>query len=451
MAQLAAVAQLVPRLDLDEPGTLAFLTRGPSRYFGGDTAMVERVRQVAEQAMSDHGLSSSTVGGISVGVADGRFAAAVAARQQQVVPVGGSAAFLAPLPVSLLDEVAGMPADFVHLLGRLGLHTLGQVAALPRDRLESRFGALGAFAHRVACGADDRLPAAHDPPVGRAVQRTFEPPVQHSDALVFVGRQMADELVAGLAADGLVCTQLLVLAETEHGERSERIWQRSTGLPVSAMVERIRWQLDGWALDDTLTAGVMRLCLEPVEVRVDTGVQAGLWGGRSQADDWAMRAVARLVALAGEQQVLVPAAHGGRHAGDAYRWVPAVAVELDQPRERLRPVQGPWPGAVPSPSPAVVHQPPLPAEVLDAQRRPVRVSGRGVLSAPPASVRRTGGVRADTSHAITQWAGPWPVDERWWDTAKARRLARFQLLTTEGRLWLAVVEGGTWWLAAEYC
>ena len=85
-------------------------------------------------------------------------------------------------------------------------------------------------------------------------------------------------------------------------------------------------------------------------------------------------------------------------------------------------------------------------EVLDSEGRAVQVSGRGFVSAPPSRLRSapTGVAR------VKAWAGPWPIDERWWDTAKARRLARFQLLTTEGRLWLAVVEGGAWWLSAEY-
>lgn len=437
---VAAVTELVPRLDITEPGTLTFLARGPSRYFGGEQAMAERVR-----ALVEHTVPLSAVGGVSVGIADGRFAAMVAAREHHgIVPAGTSAAFLASRSVQLLAEVAGLPADFVHLLHRLGLRTLAQVAALPTAQLEARFGALGAFAHRLATGTDERPPVVHEQAVVQPVQRSFEPPVHHSDALVFVGRQMAEELMAALA--GQACTQLLVVAETEHGERTERVWQRSTGLSVAAIVERVRWQLDGWALDRTLTAGVTLLRLEPVEVRGDVGVQLGLWGGRSQADDWASRAVARLVALAGEQQVLVPAAHGGRHAGDGYRWVPALGLELEESAARFRVLDAPWPGALPSPSPAVVHTPPQPMEVLDVAGTPVRVSGRGFASAAPARVRSA----SVGACVVESWAGPWPVEERWWDTAKARRLARFQLLTTEGRLLLAVVERGVWWLAAEY-
>ena len=49
------------------------------------------------------------------------------------------------------------------------------------------------------------------------------------------------------------------------------------------------------------------------------------------------------------------------------------------------------------------------------------------------------------------WAGPWPVEERWWDVTRARRLARFQVLTDSDRLLLLLLERGQWHLTAEYC
>jgi protein ImuB len=445
-----AVGALVPRIEITEPGTLTFVARGPARYFGGEAAMAAKVVAVAAEAV---GLSLAAVGSLGLGVADGRFAAGIAARRAavsgmpSVVPAGtaATAEFLHGLPVQLLVDVAGVPADFAHLLHRLGLHHLGALAALPATDLAARFGPLGAFAHRIASGGDDRLPGTQDPPSGLHVQRAFEPPVLHTDALVFVGRQLAEELVALLAADGRVCTRLEVVAETEHGERSERLWYRSSGLSAAAMVERVRWQLDAWAQLDDLTAGVALLRLDPVEVRSDDGVQLGLWGGRTQADDWAVRAVARLVALVGEQQVLVPAVQGGRQPHDTYAWVPAATADLTDSTERLAGPGAPWPGSLPAPSPALLHQPAKPIAVLDAEGRPVGVSGRGAVSASPATVQIQG-----TTDDVESWAGPWPVDERWWDTARARRTARFQVLTRSGRLLLVVVERGQWWLSAEY-
>ena len=449
-AVVQAVAAKVPRLELTEPGTLTFLARGPSRYFGGEEQMAATIRDVAARAA---GASLAAVGAFGLGVGDGRFAAALAARQGRGLVVSAGAAatrdFLAPHPVSALVDAAGVDPGFVDLLHRLGLHRLGQVAELPEADLMARFGPIGSFAHRLASGGDDRLPGTHDPPAGHEVQQSFDEPVHHSDVLVFVARQLADALVAGLAAEGRVCTRLLVRAETEHGERSERLWYRSSGLAAAAMVERVRWQLDGWSRDDSLTAGVTLLRLDPVEVRADDGVQQGLWGGRTQADDWALRAVSRLAGLVGEQQVLVPAAQGGRHPHEAYRWIPAVTADLADPSGRIGPQVGslaaPWPGRLPSPSPAVVHTPALEIDVTDRDGRPVAVSGRGLLSAAPAAVTVSGERRR-----VAAWAGPWPVEERWWDLARSRRLARLQVLTTDGRVLLVAVEQRRWLLVAEY-
>ena len=88
----------------------------------------------------------------------------------------------------------------------------------------------------------------------------------------------------------------------------------------------------------------------------------------------------------------------------------------------------PWPGAVPGPAPARVFDPPLPADLLDADGAPVTVSGRGEPSAPPvglwcAALPGGGG-------PLAGWSGPWAHDLRWWDHRRRRAL------------WQVVVDGG---------
>jgi protein ImuB len=51
---------------------------------------------------------------------------------------------------------------------------------------------------------------------------------------------------------------------------------------------------------------------------------------------------------------------------------------------------------------------------------------------------------------VVAWAGPWPVEERWWDPAGHRRRARVQVLDDTGTAHLLAVEGGRWWLEATY-
>jgi protein ImuB len=112
-------------------------------------------------------------------------------------------------------------------------------------------------------------------------------------------------------------------------------------------------------------------------------------------------------------------------------------------------VAEPWPGAVPEPAPARVYDPPLVAELVDTAGRPVGVSGRGELSAPPAAVG-VGAPTAAVAVEVVWWAGPWPCVERWWDPAGHRRRARLQVATAEGTAYLLVVEGGRWWVEATY-
>jgi protein ImuB len=450
---VTAIAALIPRVEITEPGMLSFLAKGPSRYFGGEQAMSTRMIGVATDAATDAAAGPGTAVGFGLGVADGRFAAAIAARQaasggEPVIVAAGveaTARFLAPLPVQLLSTVAGIDSGFVDLLQRLGIHRLGQLAALLASDVLARFGRQGEFAHRLASGGDDRPPDTIEPPSGLVALQVLDDPAHHVDTLVFIARQLADELCSALSADGKVCTRLVITAETDHGERNERLWYRSTGLSVAAMVERARWQLDAWVGSAALSAGVTMLRLEPVEVRGDDGVQLGLWGGRTQADEWATRAVARLATLAGAEHVLVPAATGGRLPGDAYTWVPAVTADLAEPSQRLTPSEGPWPGSLPSPSPAIVHVEPVAIQVLDDAGRPVRVTGRGAVSAPPATVQGP-----TSTEPVVAWAGPWPLEERWWDATRARRSARFQLLTGSGSLLLVCLERQQWWLLGDY-
>jgi len=106
----------------------------------------------------------------------------------------------------------------------------------------------------------------------------------------------------------------------------------------------------------------------------------------------------------------------------------------------------PWPGRLPRPAPAVVHLQPLPAVVLDAEGQLVGVSARLELTGRPAFLL----VGNSEAAAIGGWAGPWPVDERWWAAAEARRRARFQISLVDGRAFLLFLAGGHWAVEAVY-
>lgn len=450
---IRAIAELAPRIELVEPGWISLTARGPSRYFGGDQALADRMLDVVQRVVTDTLGVVPLVGmGVGVAVADGRVAASIAARRAScrsgtaVVPTGASSAFLAPLPVAWLRELGDASPELVELFARLGLRTFGALAALDRGDVVSRFGSDGLRVHRLASGDDERPPDAADPAPEWSAEHPFPDPVERLETVVFVAKRLADDLVARLSREGRVCIRMVATVETEHGERSERVWYRDAGLSAAAMVERVRWQLEGWASQPGgLSGGVALLRLTPDIVRGGDGVPTRLWGGRSQADLDAVRAIARLAGVAGEQAVRVPAWSGGRLPSERYRWVPAGMVDLEDPAGRLDRQDGPWPGALSAPSPAVVLAHSVPVEVVDERGDPVVVSGRGEPSGAPCTMVVQGG-----RQAVVAWAGPWPVEQRWWHPSSGRRLARMQLVTERGDAHLVVIEHRRWTIVATY-
>jgi protein ImuB len=453
----AAVAELAPGIEVIRPGLCAVAARGPARYFGGDRAVADRLgRYVAERTRVL----------ATVGVADGRFAATLAARAGVVVPRGGSRAYLAPFPV----EALGLP-DLADLLRRLGLRTLGAFAALPARDVLARFGPDGARGHRLARGLDDRPLAARPTAPELAVQTELDPPVERVDTAAFAARTLAERLHEGLARRGLACTRVAIEAQTENGEQLTRLWRHEGVLTPAAIADRVRWQLDGWLngtartlpgapaaaaapvasaviggteareAADRPTSGIVLLRLVPDEVMPYGGLQLGLWGGLGEADERAGRVLARVQGMLGPDRVVTAVLGGGRGPGDQVRLVP-----WGDERAPDRPADQPWPGRLLAPSPATVLPQPLRAEVTDAAGAPVGVTGRFAVTADPARLALAG----RTPVEVTAWTGPWPADERWWDPDTAARRARFQLVGADGVAWLATLDGGRWWVEARY-
>ena len=414
---VVAVEAFTPEVEIVRPGVCALATRGPSRYFGGDDALVALVAAAVDGALPEGAPACR------VGVADGPFAAERAARAGVVVPAGSSADFLAGFPVSTLGDV-----DLADLLARLGIRTLGQLAELPAPAVLARFGPAGAAAHRLARGLDERPLAARIPPLDLTVVAELDPPADRLETAAFVAKGLADRLHEGLTAQGLAATRVLVEAEWEHGERMGRRWRLdgNGGRGPAALAERVRWQLDGWMISvaERPSGGLTLLRLVPEEVRPDDGRQLGFWGGDRAAAERVARALARVQGMLGPESVVTAVPAGGRSPAEQVRLVPW--------GERPPPVgvgaEPPWPGRIPSPLPAMVHPVPVPAEVADTQ---LSVAG-GRWS------------------AVTAWAGPWPVDERWWDDAAHRRRARWQVITAEGTAHLLSQEGDRWEVEATY-
>lgn len=467
-----ALEGITPEVEVGGPGLVGFPTRGPSRFFGGDATLTDEVVAAVEPVLAGRGACR-------VGVADGVFAARLAARAVRpeigdavVIPPGESASFLAPVTIGEI----GNP-ELADVLGRLGLTTLGAFAALAPADVVGRFGQAGQLAHRLARGDDQHPPDLRRPAPDMAVTWQFEPAAVRIDRCAFAAKALADELHATLIGNGLACVRVAIEAETESGETHVRLWRHEGALSAGALAERARWQLDGWlhiarsarqaadvnarvatassvehadaAEPDEIGvgSGIVRLSLIPDEVVAATGRQLGFWGGRAERADEVTRAVARIQGLLGPESVSVPEWRGGRGPVEQISLIPAAAVDLGEERVATQQhfVSDPWPGRLPMPAPAKVSVDPAAIELLDAAGSSIGVTGRGELTSQPSVV-----VGATRRRTVQAWAGPWPADERWWDVMAHRRRARMQVVLDDGSAHLLVIEDGTWWLEASY-
>ncbi|WP_111508385.1 DNA polymerase Y family protein [Mycobacterium kyogaense] len=412
-----AVDELVPRAEVLRPGLLALSVRGAARYFGSEQVTAERLVDAVAAVGAE----------CQVGVADQLPTAVFAARAGRIVDPGSDAEFLSELSVKALATepslASGTRAELVDLLWRMGIRTIGQFAEVSRSDVASRFGADAVAAHQLARGEPGRGPSGREPDQELDVEMDCDPPIERVDAAAFAGRALAGRLHRSLEAAGVGCTRLAIHAVTANGGELERVWRCAEPLTEDATADRVRWQLDGWLNrrheSERPGAPITMLRLRPVEVVSAEALQLPLWGGIGEEDRLrARRALVRVQGLLGPDAVKVPVLSGGRGPAERITLTPLG----DELVPRADPGQ-PWPGQLPEPSPSVLLDDPV--DVLDAQGNPVRVTARGLFSADPAQLSAPG-----RSGRLSWWTGPWPVDERWWDTAAAGggRTARAQVL-----------------------
>jgi hypothetical protein len=148
-ALLDALTILCPFTEAPRLGLFVLPLRGPSRFFGGESAVMHAVSETVRDVNGHVPL---------LGVADGLFCAELAARRSLVLTPGTSGSFRRSLPLTVLGR-----KDVATTCQRLGLHTVGSFADLDTARVAERFNKHALELHRVARGELSELNGQRDP------------------------------------------------------------------------------------------------------------------------------------------------------------------------------------------------------------------------------------------------------------------------------------------------
>lgn len=189
-----ALTPLVQRNSIDE----GYLDLGPCGF--KTAAEIEhRVRALQQRIWDDLQIPTS------FGIAANKLVAAIASKARKprgftVVLPGGEAAFLAPLPVSVIPGVGKKSEE---RLAAAGIKLVGDILSRGESELKSYFGRGWEEMRRMARGEDDRpVHADHEDAKSYSVQETFNTDIGDFAEIERIAKRMVDELMPAIRADG---------------------------------------------------------------------------------------------------------------------------------------------------------------------------------------------------------------------------------------------------------
>ena len=234
------VTPLVEPLSLDE----AFLdVAGAQRLLGRPAVIAQAIRSriVEEQALT-----------CSVGVAPSKFVAKLGSTRAKpdgviVVPAGQVLDFLHPLPVDALWGVGERAAETLH---RLGLATVGDLAAAPVGMLRGALGdAAATHLHELSWGRDSRRVVSEHTDKSIGAEMTFDVDVFDPVLIRRSLLALSEKVGARLRAAGHVGRTVAIKVRLADF----RTVNRSRTMPTTTDVAREIFET-AWALFEALRA-----------------------------------------------------------------------------------------------------------------------------------------------------------------------------------------------------
>ena len=360
-------------------------------------------------------------------VADDKFtarcAALVGGGGVSIVPPGGSTAFLAALPVTLL-ALAPDDADRFDLLG---LRTLGQLAALPAGPLVLRFGERARRYQQLARGDDD------EPLQPRHAETVYEERFAFSDGAVdrlepvlVALRSCIAAVAARLAGCAQTCDRLDIVLEFSTESTIVPVLLAEPSASAETMFHLVRIALESREMLESIAA---------VAVRITPCGQAP-----PQLSLFDGTAASRRTALAATLARL----HASLRSDDVVMMIPAPArSRLPERMQTAMPIG--------SPRDLIASSQPRANATSQARGTTLRERGAAATASWAPALRL---VDPPKPIAVpppdTARAGPFRLSESWWEHAIERDY--YQLVDSSGALVLVFrdMQDGRWYLQGVF-
>lgn len=369
-----------------------------------DLTAAERAAAEAMARAAEHGAGLP----VRVGVAGSKLAARTAAELPGgagivVVALGEELAFLAPLPLARLAPELRLAAT----LTRWGLQSVGDFARLPEAEVASRLGRAGHELQQIARGLDPRPLMPREPPPTFREGLDLEWPLVALEPFLFIARAALDRLGQRLATRGLGCARLVVDLRLEpDGFDTRSITLPAPTVDAKALTTLLRLDLEARPPGAAVVG--FAFTAHPNAPRAG---QLSLLGPEALSPDRLGTTLARLFALLGPERVGSPRPRDG-HRPEGFELEPYCPPP--PPRVRHEPRQGLGLLTV------RVLRPPVPVEVMVAGEHADERSVR-LLSVQPTTPTPENERRPKIGGRVRVAAGPWRLEEGWWQESAVAR------------------------------
>ncbi len=402
-----------PFVALDPPQGLLLDVTGASHLFGGELAMLERLRA----ALKKQGFA------VTAALAGSAIAARALARYCDglIVPSGADQAAMAGLPV----EALGLDPAIAQALRKAGLKKVGQVVSRSRAELTARFGASMVFRLDSALGKAETpiSPRLKLPPY--RVERRFAEPVVTENIMLATIKQLAGHLSKTLEERGEGARMLEAVFFRADGLVRRLAVQ--TGAPTRdpAILERLFREKLG-ALADPLDPGFGfdLIRLEALHTEVCRREASDLDSSAAADEKEICTLIDRLAARFGGHRVLRFRPSDTHIPENAFAALPAQYA----PNNKLA-----WKSM---------------RAAQETPRRPLRLMLPEPVSMLPGEVVRFRW--RSVVHVVRRLEGPERIAMEWWRAPGPSR-DYFRMEDEEGRrFWLYREEGARWFLQGVF-